>query len=135
MSVHFLTAGVSLTCFVLSLTMPAFYATNGPAYGMYFLMLGWLGPLIGQFGWFANLLLLVSHLLSLRGWFGKAAACGLLATLLALTSLSMRALYGGSDGSYPIVRTGTGVYLWILSHASACLGYAFTLVRSGRAPA
>jgi hypothetical protein len=135
MSAHFLTLGVSLVCFASSLTMPAFYATNGPADGMYFLMFGWLGPLSGQFGWFANPLLLIAHLLSLRGWFGKAAACGLFATLLALTSLSMTALYGGSDGSYPIVRSGSGVYLWILSHASACAGYAFTLVRSRRAPA
>ena len=135
MSIHFLTAGVSLACFALSLGMPAFYATNGPASGMYFFTWGWLGPLIGQFGWFANLLLLVSHLLSVRGAFGKAAVCALFATLLALTSLSMRALYGGSDASYPIVRSADGFYLWILSHVSACVGYAFTMVRSGRTPA
>ena len=129
MSVHLLTVAVSLACFAISLALPAFYATNGPAYGMYFFMFGWLGPLVGQFGWFANLLLVLSHVLSLWGWFGKAAACGLFATLLALTSLSMRSLYGGSDGSYPIVRSGDGVYFWILSHASACVGYALTLVR------
>lgn len=134
MGLHLLTVAVSLTCFAISLTMPAFYSTKGPAYATYFLMLGWLGPLTGQYGWFANPLLLLSHVLPLWGWFGKAAACALFATLLALTSLSMRAIYGGGDEADPIVSSGNGVHFWILSHVTACAGYAFTFARSRRVP-
>ena len=93
-----------------------------PLTGINFLVSGWLGPLVGEFSWYANLF---------YGWallrllFNNAARVHIsttLAVLLALTSLtyvnagfdlSVGASKG--EGVYHFYGIGIGYFLWLAS--------------------
>ena len=88
-------------------------------FGFRVLVIGWLGLLIGQFGWLANFPFLIGMILLLcRRWVG-ALLCAVLALLLALNTFL---LY---RQNIPVDEAATryqnldhlsyGFYLWLLS--------------------
>ena len=119
-----------LAAWAASLPLPAAHVGNRVTYGFDVLMLGWLGPLMLHFGWFANLLLPLAMAAFL---FGAAPSrsgpqiVGWLILLCGLNSLVWVDLY--SDGSTkPIELHGSGYYLWML----ATIGGGAWLIALGR---
>lgn len=78
------------------------------------LCLGWLGFMLGQFAWVANLLFAAALVLLVRGrpplvW---GLMIGVLTSLLAAHALGFTQVYS-RDGVMPVLAYGAGYYLWI----------------------
>jgi hypothetical protein len=82
--------------------------------GLYLLKVGYLGPLAGQIGWYANPLILVSIFWVLRKQ-TLHPLCLASAAALALSVLVLRR--GCVDSCNYIVDFGPGYYLWLSSIA------------------
>lgn len=111
-----LVAFLALALWSASLMLPVAQHGNDRWMGWLVLILGPLGVLTGQFGWFANLGFLASFGLSLGArpptWLDLTAAVLTLAA--AVDALFWRKLYYDS-GSVPIQAFGPGYYLWLTS--------------------
>lgn len=111
-------------CFWLcSLALPV--AIMGPSSdnifpGWFILIMGWLGLLVGQLGWFANIAFLASlGILAFsrtRTLWGSALS--LVLTALAADGLLWHEMYG-DNGSAPIQAFGAGYYLWFAAMVGA----------------
>lgn len=100
-------------------------------YGYHALMVGWLGVLLIQFGWFANILFFIL-LPAMTFWQRPVPWLSrLLAILLALCTVDAVVWKNiptdASDG--PITEYGTGYYLWMLCMAATVV---WTFVRTVR---
>ncbi len=89
--------------------------------------LGFLGPLIGQFGWFANLPAPLAALLLLFRRCFLAAGTAAVSLLLSLHSFALfhqqiPANEGGVGPPYVLQRLGPGFYLWEASLLVLFLG-------------
>lgn len=99
-----------------SLALPVAELEGNPpeqVWGFYVLMSGWLGPLTGQFGWFAN----ITFLVTIGRRFASVTG-GRFDVVLALVSLACagnallwRAMYD-DVGSTPIISFSAGFYAW-----------------------
>lgn len=101
------------------------------------LLLGWLGPIAFQVGWYGNPLLLVSWILTGTGRGAIAnVVCAGLATMLAASSfvtLPLWSIFGRNEGeSATLASPGLGMCLWFLSFCVA-LGAAMAVLRARRA--
>jgi len=106
-----------------SLYFVVFLTTRGdPLTGQYFLLAGWLGPLVGEFSWFANLLYGWALLRLLVNVNANVLISTSLSVLLVMTSLlyvdsgfdlSVGASKG--EGVYYFYGIGIGYYLWLAS--------------------
>jgi hypothetical protein len=109
---------VALGLFGLSLALPVVFQSGhagGPCddslRGIDVLALGWLGPLGGQVGWFANPLIawqVVRRLLGREPALWVAALC----LALALTSFGWSST-PMDNGSLAICRREAGFYVWL----------------------
>lgn len=125
---------ITLIIFAISCALPAL-EFNDPDdavyYGFRILIVGWLGALIGQFGWFANIFLLVPiFLLLFRRW--VAAFFGALVTLaIALHSLMLFHQEVPADEAntrhIELQHLRIGFYVWLAS--MVCLGFGALILR------
>lgn len=96
------------------------------SFGASLLVIGWLGILCGQYGWFANLPLVVGWLtLSLNRRL-VAGLCGTISVVVALHTLELfRTPIPGVESrndSEILKALGVGYYLWVLSMVLVVLG-------------
>jgi hypothetical protein len=89
---------------------------HSTVYGYVMLLVGWMGALVGQFGWYANFLLLLSWLVGVVHRYRESAWFAIAATLLSLDTLAMYgypipADEGGARQSY-IESLRPGFFLW-----------------------
>ena len=122
-----------LAMWLASLVLPVFTAC-GPGYdntpGYMILLIGWMGLLIIQPAWFANLLIVaVIIVLLLRNrvplWLGIATP------LVAAPALFFTDMYD-DRGAIPICHYQTGYWLWLATAGMALLA---TLLTRGDEPA
>jgi hypothetical protein len=115
--------GISLFFYIIALCTPALIFQGGgddatwP--GFMVMTLGWMGLLVGQFAWLANIPLLIGMILLLcRRWIGTLV-CIIIATLLALHSFYLyRQKIPADEAStrYLILdHPGVGFYFWLFS--------------------
>jgi hypothetical protein len=88
------------------------------------LLYGWLGILVGTFGWYANLLFVPGLILFVVGEYRVSRWIALAALFIASSSLLIRQLPTGSTSgaSTPIASFGPGVYAWLGSIALLTAG-------------
>jgi hypothetical protein len=89
------------------------------SWGVSLLLLGWMGPLAGQFAWYANVFLLGAWILRLLRLYRVSALLALVALFVAFDCLAMYthplpADEGGVRQSY-MVGLRIGFYFWIAS--------------------
>lgn len=120
-AVPFLTA-----CFAPALVFKASGGAIETWSGAEALGMGWLGPLLGLFGWLANPLALLALLLVALGLYRSAAVCALLACGVSLDTFR---LYGqaipadeASARTLELQALGWGVWAWFASLAVPLLG-------------
>jgi hypothetical protein len=120
---------ISVFIYAISCALPAleFNDPENPVYfGFHVLIIGWLGTFIGQFGWFANLFLIVPvFLLLIRRWVG-AFVGAMLSLGIALLSLmlfhqNVPANEGGTR-EIQLQHLRIGFYVWLASMVSLGLG-------------
>lgn len=121
---------LSLAFFVIALATPAIETESidrqtlglgNWSFGASLLVVGWLGILCGQFGWFANVPLAIGWLTLAGNFRVPAAICGALALLLSLLTLQLfhSPIPGGYSVNGSLLRQlGPGFYFW---HSSMLL--------------
>jgi hypothetical protein len=84
--------------------------------GSQILVLGWLGPAMLQFGWFANLAMpaAVYRLLSARRETKLDILLAIVLSLLASDALLWRDIHTES-GTIPVVAFASGFYAWLIA--------------------
>lgn len=107
-------AFLSIGCFVLCIWLTAFYQDGRPVEGTWLLVFGWLGPLEGQFAWFANPV----YLAALVYW---AEGRPILSLILAWIAVGLAASFFFTKTVFVSLRDDTdfisslswGFYLWL----------------------
>jgi hypothetical protein len=135
-----LALGVSLLLYALACALPAldFLKEDGsptpesPMFGFVLLFIGWLGIIIGQFAWLANLGWLLSLILLLcRRWIASLVT-SILAILLAMQTYALfaqRVPANEAATSYLILQqVKIGFYVWLASFLAA--GVSALILRS-----
>jgi hypothetical protein len=105
------------TLWAASFILPAVKTSKGWYWGWEIALIGWLGPIIVQFGWYANIIMIPSLgylALSEHKDLKKAARRGTFLVAFGLNSLFWSAFYWDS-GSEPIHARSYGYYLWIIA--------------------
>jgi hypothetical protein len=115
----------SFVPFVLACALPVVYVNldvGDKISGMSFLLFGWFGAFLCQFGWFANLAACISALLLLADRVGASRLGSVVALLIACDTLFLKSLpVGMSDPTQEGFRNaiitgwGPGAYLWAAS--------------------
>lgn len=116
--------GISLFLFVMACATPCLEMSqkSDPVwYGLRIMLLGWMGPLAGQFAWFANPLWLIGAVaFAFRKWNVALISLGL-ALLFALNTVLLFVIPLPADESKvnttSLVRLRVGFYLWLASMA------------------
>lgn len=116
-----------LACWAVSLLVPAVdtatsSGANAPT-GWDIAMIGWLGPLTGQFGWFANLLLIPAIGLA-AGQYGRAPRARLIIGSVMLILALNSALWVDiplDSGRDEITSYRIGYWLWMAAISSCGL--------------
>lgn len=124
---------ILLGLWALSLIMPVARAEDGGTTdGWTLFMIGWLGPLILEFGWFANpIFLLVMIVVSIGPGFTRIGNCVLALLLLSFTADALFWDSVPSDaGDYPIVERYVGYYAWLMSMGGTGLWLLWIAFRS-----
>lgn len=110
---------LALLLWLLSMFLPVVTLNNGgvPTMldGVHFLQNGWAGPVMLQFGWYANLLMLPAAYVSSRNavkperlhFIVAAALIAFWGNTIFLSSIP------GFTGTAPIVRWHAGYFLWM----------------------
>ena len=136
--VHRNIAGLGLLLFFTSLAMPAMRLDNGEVWpGSQVLMSGWLGPFIGQFGWYANPFFVTAVVFIFLRRAGWAAAFTVLALVFAVTSgMILNAVIPLDEANVrkaKMIGFGPGFYVWFTALATPLLGLFFrpTAPRAG----
>lgn len=128
---HGLLAHIAIAMWACSLALPVSVAEAGKdqTIGATLLAIGWIGPFIAQFAWYANLLLLTSfwHLLADR----SVTLRMLSALLLSLNTFTSIWTPGGSGKEYGL---GWGFFLWFMSLALMLSASGAAAVQDGRRP-
>jgi hypothetical protein len=126
----------ALLLYFVACGLPALRLANGDVWsGGKMLGLGWLGVLLGQFGWLANFFWLGSMVFTLRG--RPMIALGL-AVIAAAIGLHMLALPGteisldeGGVNKTQATALAPGAWVWMAALAAAALGaFAAPIPRS-----
>lgn len=113
-------AGLTVLLYAVSLFLPALdleHETDRT--GGAVLMLGWLGPLINQFGWLANLPWLIAIVLLIFRLWTPAFILSLFAVLVGLSSLTIvhkeMLLDEGGVNKAIVLGLGPAFYLWMVA--------------------
>ncbi|MBG6137339.1 hypothetical protein [Longispora fulva] len=142
---RFLVAGGWLVLYLSACATPALefaYRDGGPAHsdlGVNVLIGGAFGLFVGQFGWYANLIVPFALALLLARQYLAAAICAAVAVLIALDTLLLFGhpipLDEGGSPDYVLHRLGIGFFLWIASMLAILvpsIGWQVTVGRAGR---
>jgi hypothetical protein len=121
-------AALLMLCWATSLVLPTVAISLRGEFnpGAYVLMIGWMGPLVGLFGWFANFLLpgvLVLTLFATPAPRPMLAVFAAVLLALCLNSLSWDHIPSG-DSTSKISAFGPGYYLWLSTMAAAAVWLA-----------
>ena len=130
--------GGALVLYAASLALPAFecggdrpflrFARSDDPLGILIFGFGWLGLMVGEFRWFANLpfLFMVLQMLAKPGW-TKRFVYPLLVAPIALSCLFVPAMACGNN--YELSKSlGIGGYLWVVSVLSVSVIYTMQLL-------
>jgi hypothetical protein len=121
--------GLALFLFFISLLEPVFITEDKPIKGFWIFAMGWMGFVIFQFAWYANLLSLLAALMMFKRPL-IAFLLSLLALLLAAESFLFDEIpLGSSKESIAIIDTDIGLYLWIGAHCAILYAAILMLIR------
>jgi hypothetical protein len=121
--------GLALLLFFLSLFEPVFIMEEKSVKGYWIFAMGWMGFVIFQFAWYANLLSLLAILLMFKRPL-SAFLLSLLSLLLATESFLFDEIPLGTDkGSIAIIDNDIGLYLWIGVHCAILYAAVLMLIR------
>jgi hypothetical protein len=119
-------AAFAIACALPALTFQSLSGTEQSWYGGVIFLLGWMGALVGQFAWFANLLLLGSWI-SIGFRWGRGTV--LFAAGALLVAAQSFALFGeaipadeGGVNKLTLTHFMPGFYFWIASIVIALTG-------------
>jgi hypothetical protein len=111
---------VSVLLFAVAVLLPAAYYIDGPRSGLDMLVVGWIGPILHHFGWYANPLLLTSWILGLSRKPRRAeirVRLGYVALAVACTSFVSLPLCDmpRKDGmvSADFMGLGPAIFVWL----------------------
>jgi len=133
-------AAVLVVAYGVSLIAPAAHGARGPADvlpGYMVLLIGFLGPLQGQFAWWANPPL-VGSILALAAGVRVPNWVSLTAVALACDSLLWRRMQTDNGPSTDLLTPGWGMWVWLGAIAALALfveGDRPPRLESGAAPA
>lgn len=122
-------AALTLVIYAISLFPPALYLENEADWtGGAVLLMGWLGPLIGQFGWLANLPWFVALVLLIFRQWASAFILSLFAFLVGFSSLTIvhkeMLLDEGGVNKAVVMGLGPAFYVWMAALALPALAAA-----------
>ena len=125
-----LVVALALLCWLASLFLPPLLIDDRDSrgLGLWYLAMGWLGPLAGHFEWFANPMLLVAAIALWRGHPKTAFTCALVACLLVML-LPLRGTIYADEGGHrqAILDFRLGYWLWFAAPALLVIGAMFNL--------
>ena len=108
---------------VMSFWLPVFITAEGPIFGYWVFLTGWLGFVLFQFAWYANLLMLVAVIMMY--------SAPIRATLLAASGLLLATqaiwfeLLPATVSAEKIIAQGVGFWCWYASMFLLGLGVIF----------
>ena len=108
---------------VSALGQVVFYTTHGTVMGYWVCITGWMGFVLFQFAWYANLLQLLAVMLMYR-YPNRAMLLAVLAVLLAGQSFWFDDI-PGQEVNMHILRLGLGCWFWYVSMVMMTLGVIF----------
>ena len=113
-------AGLTVLLYIVSLFLPALNLEHeGDWTGGAVLILGWLGPLINQFGWLANVPWFVALVLLIFRFWTPAFILSLVAFLVGFSSLTIvhkeMLLDEGGVNKAIVLGLGPAFYLWMVA--------------------
>ena len=114
--------------FFLSLFEPVFITEDKAIKGYWILAMGWLGFVIFQFAWYANLLSLLAILLMTKRAV-LAFILSLFALLVSTESFLFDEIPSGKGENIAIVDNDIGLYLWIGAHCAVLYAVILMLIR------
>ena len=117
--------GLALFLFFISLFEPVFITTEQPVLGYWVFAIGWMGFIILQFAWYANLLSFLSLLLMFK-YPIRAFFLSLFSLLLATESF----LFNEISHNVKIIDTDIGLYLWMGAHCAVLYASILMLIRN-----
>jgi hypothetical protein len=108
---------------IIALFLPVFYTTEGVVMGYWVLATGWMGFMVFQFAWYANLLELLGVILISRhpNWAMVLAVTGI---LLAGQAFWFEEIPRDA-GAMQVVHLGLGFWLWYLGLLLITFGVIF----------
>ena len=127
-SIRLVVLSPSLFLYAIACATPAIeFLRNGVDperwYGIEALLLGWQGVFIGQFGWFANPILLLAYVLILFRRFLAGAIFAIVSVGVAANSLQLFHQHiPGDEGDVTHLEVkafGIGFYIWVASLLAA----------------
>jgi hypothetical protein len=117
--------GLALFLFFISLFEPVFITTEQPVLGYWIFAMGWMGFIILQFAWYANLLSFLSLLLMFK-YPIRAFFLSLFSLLLATESF----LFNEILYNVKIIDIDIGLYLWMGAHCAVLYASILMLIRN-----
>jgi hypothetical protein len=128
-TVAFALLGLALFLFFIALFEPVFITKESAIKGYWIFAMGWMGFVIFQFAWYANLLSLLSILLMFKRPF-TAFLLSLFSLLLAAESFLFDEIpLGSGKESIVIIANDIGFYLWIGAHCAVLYAAILMLIR------
>ncbi len=119
---------LSIVAYVAALALDAIvFKREGtpvePMNGANVLLVGWLGMLVSQYGWFANLFMSAGFICALVRAFTLGQLFGMAS--LALSAVSLAVIFsqefpaneGGVGAPMKVISLGIGCWLWLISQA------------------
>lgn len=116
--------GLALVLFFISLFEPVFITTERAVLGYWVFAIGWMGFIVLQFAWYANLLSLLSLLLMFKHP-TRAFFLSLFSLLLAAESF----LFNEIPHNVKIIDIDIGLYLWMGAHCAVLYASILMLIR------
>lgn len=118
---------ISALFYAVSLALPAFlFRGHAPLSGLGVLEMGWIGVLVLNVAWYANVSWLIAVICFASGAIGPARFFSGVSILLSLQSFVTKGWWFDESGPTPIVRLGSGFYLWFGSLTVLFLGCVFS---------
>ncbi len=105
-----------IASFVASLFATSLFTSGDDIQGYWILFIGWIGLLIFQFSWFANLLNLLALLLLNKKPLISFFISSLAFTLATQTFYFTEIPIGIEDNKLYILELGLGFYIWYFAH-------------------
>ena len=128
-TIAMLLVALAFVLFFSSLFETVFITENKVIKGYWVLAMGWMGFVVFQFAWYANLLSLLAILLMSKRA-GIAFILSVLALLLSTESFLFDEIPVGNGGkNIVIVDTDIGLYLWIGAHCAVLYAVILMLIR------